>query len=399
MYNHTFRNWLLHEESDQWSISGYLTKMGHDPDRGQWAIDHLAKANILSVRDRTTGRRVGDVPLAGKSIEQIEKELSRFIPSSNTPAASAPTSAGAKAGGTLVTDPTGTKMGQLFADHINREIAGLAARGEPDPVSKFISKGGMAATIYDERIHKNDEAKAKVVFQKTTKALMARLKVTSVNDIDDALKEALRRETGRMGIVKWSQSMSQQQSNMMYWYRCTHTEDFKDVAGEQRVYIGMAAEYYPEGIKWLADQITDFMTKNPQIAPYVFVKFKVRTQYDNTDRGDTCIVYIKVAQEAASMSQQIIDLLMKKLGGGFPDQWLHGLQSPALTTIKGGVTTVIDNVQTEPKQSYTSQIGWSFSMALKPYWGKSIPQTDHKRILEEAIKAAVVDLKRRGYPI
>ena len=303
----------------------------------------------------------------------------------------------------VINDPTNTKFGKFFAAHAVKTIKELEGeKGQGVETYKmWFGKGGFATIMYED-IHTDDAKKANDIRNKIDSDLKRKYNVQNSGDIDAAVRNQL--TTNLKKVNEWfqySESMTKHQPGMM-WFRCTQTSPIedKDSVDKQRVYINLNPVYYEESVKWISDKVGEFYVKNPGFVPYVYVKFKIRIQSEHMDRADTCIVYINVRNGVKQdIAKGVINGMSSALST-IPQEYISGLASPLLMPLATGVTTVSDNVRTDPKESYTSQLGASWRTQVLSY-ANNFPKTQQEfvKVIGDIIQRTVVDLKSRGYPV
>lgn len=303
----------------------------------------------------------------------------------------------------VINDPTNTKFGKFFAAHAVKTIKELEGeKGQGVETYKmWFGKGGFATIMYED-IHTDDAKKANDIRNKIDSDLKRKYNVQNSGDIDAAVRNQL--TTNLKKVNEWfqySENMTKQQPGMM-WFRCTQTSPIedKDSVDKQRVYINLNPVYYEESVKWISDKVGEFYVKNPGFVPYVYVKFKIRIQSEHMDRADTCIVYINVRSGVKQdIAKGVINGMSSALST-IPQEYISGLASPLLVPLATGVTTVSDNVRTDPKESYTSQLGASWRTQVLSY-ANNFPKTQQEfvKVIGDIIQRTVVDLKSRGYPV
>lgn len=413
-----FKNWFYILESQAFSIGNFLQsngiKVGQEAD-----VSMSGKGDYIFARNRVTGQSIS-IPVrsndanAMQSVQQKLLDLFGKKPNQQTnqqqtnqqqvdPNQQMNQQQVDPNQQLVINDPTNTKFGKFFAAHAVKTIKELEGeRGQGVETYKtWFGKGGMAATMYDD-IHTDDAKKANDIRNKIEGDLKRKYNVQTSGDIDIALNNQL--TTNLKKVNEWfqySESMTKHQPGMM-WFRCTKTlpiED-KDSVDKQRVYINLNPVFYEEAIRWISDIIGNFYVKNPGFVQYVFVKFKVRVQSENVDRADTCIVYINVRSGVKpEIAKGVINSISSSLSK-IPQKYISGLSSPLLMPLATGVTTVSDNVRTDPKESYTSQLGASWRTQVFSYATNS-PKTQQEfvKVIGDIIQKTVIDLKSRGYPV
>jgi hypothetical protein len=424
MYNYDadkilrFKNWFYILESQAFSIGDFLQsngiKVGQEAD-----VSMSSKGDYIFARNRATGQSIS-IPVrsndanAMQSVQQKLLDLFGKQPNPNQQTNQQQVDANQSNQQTnqqqvdanqqlVISDPTNTKFGKFFAAHAVKTIKELEGeRGQGVEAYRiWFGKGGYAATMYDD-IHTDDAKKANDIRNKIEGDLKRKYNVQNSGDIDIALNNQL--TTNLKKVNEWfqySDSMTKHQPGMM-WFRCTKTMpiDDKDSADKQRVYINLNPVFYEESIRWISDIVGDFYVKNPGFVPYVYVKFKIRVQSENVDRADTCIVYINVRSGVKpEIAKGVINSISSSLSK-IPQKYISGLSSPLLVPLATGVTTVSDNVRTDPKESYTSQLGASWRTQVLSY-ANNFPKTQQEfvKVIQDIIQKTVIDLKSRGYPV
>ena len=409
-----FKNWLNLWEAQQFSVSNFLTQNGIQvgPD-AQAALTMSQDGKHIFVRNRQTGKSLS-VPIASgdnSAFEAAKKNMLNLFgrqpnqqqPNNNQQQSNQQQQPNQQSNNVQIPDPTNTEYGKFFARYMSEKFKMAQQENSQDPFGTFFAKNGFPAEMYED-IHVDDPQKAQAAYNSIMSGLLKKYNTNDIDDLDKLLFQHISSLDGKINPkFKFSKSMSASQGDAMIWFRAGDQVPIigdADSEAKQRVYINLNPIYYEEGIKWITDVMGDFYTKNPQLEPYVYIKFKVRGQTVETNRADTCIVYINVRKGVdPAMAQKIIQGLTTKLSQ-IPQQYITGLSAPLLSKKANGVTTVDDNVKTDPGESYTTQLKSSYRNAVMSM--KANPPKDMNNFIKAAqniITQTVNDLKNRKYPV
>jgi hypothetical protein len=301
-----------------------------------------------------------------------------------------------------IKDHTNTPIGRFIARHLLRamEMASKeAVKQGKSPFEYVIIKGGYCGTMYDS-LHQPDKV---VEFSRLYADAKKILPGVPDNQIENKFKEYLFYHVPsflKNSLFRYSQTMSQKQNMEFLWMHITHINEFEDqfILKEQRVYININVEKVCEAVGYVAETVSEFINKNPQVAPYIFFKFKIRTNISEFDRADTCVCYIKLRKGLESLADKVLGSILKRLAS-IPQEYTNKMSSPVLKEIEKGVTTVDDNVLTDKGESYTSQITKTLFGMLNKHNGKSIKTAKAvQAVADEIISDTVKELRRRKYP-
>jgi hypothetical protein len=315
-----------------------------------------------------------------------------------------------------VQDPTNTKYGKLFADHMNAKLLDIL-QGDvkyggretlPEAILKLLDGNGGAGSLYESiHVSEGEDVMNKIRQQNSSDVakLFPSLDSTDANAMEEAFKKYLFDNIGNTlsgTNMKFSATMSKSQENNMLWIRESQKDEEKDPY-KHRIYINAKPIAALSVLKHVADVYAQFQQENPKIAPYVYLKAKIRANLSETDRADTCIVYPRVSKILSEAQiQQVIKRLEQHIST-IPEQNLNGLVAGILPLVKNGITSVSDEVDAGEGESYTSQVRKSFSDAMgqiKPQAIAACQKSDFnnaKALVESAISQAVSDLQSKGY--
>lgn len=306
-----------------------------------------------------------------------------------------------------ITDPTNTKMGKFIAAHFTRIIE-LAEQEKPANKTVFeqvLSRGGYGSTMYEGLHQPLDRVFAKQIYSLETAEIKKILPNVPDNELETRYKDYLFATVPSVlarTLFRYSKSMSEQQSMNMLWMHATHTRDPEDASllKEHRLYVAIKLSRAQEAVKFIAQTVSEFLSKNPKLAPYVYFKFKIRVNLGESDRADTCVCYLKLFKGIEPYANQIVTGIFNRIAQ-IPGEFINKLSSPVLNEIAQGVTTVDDTgIITDKGQSYTSQIGMTFFKSLMKQAGKN-PQTpaEFQAIASQIIMDTIDELRKRHYKV
>jgi hypothetical protein len=176
-----------------------------------------------------------------------------------------------------VQDPTNTKYGKAFANHTNSMIVEILQEGQrdtlPDAILRFIETQGATGSLYESIHQAEDKNESQKILQQNYLDVANMIPSSSgqngqngqmdYEQIDEAFKKHVFDNVANAlsgTDMKFSQSMSEQQSNNMLWIRA-NKRDLNGEVYKHRIYINAKPVSALNVLKHVAETYTQLCKK------------------------------------------------------------------------------------------------------------------------------------------
>ena len=390
---------IPYEKQNNGNVYTYITGPT-STDANGWTF--ILNGTILSIRSNTSNQGADIDATQISDITAVEEWIKNVVGTSSVQKDNENSQI-------LISDPTGTEIGKFYADFYNNIVIPklLKETNNIAEVGRLISerKGYGGQFMYN---HMHSDFSGNEEKQKLDK-YYSRLNQSGSQEgfqfTDEKFNNLIifNQDISSIlqgSIFKYSPSSTKQQNGNFAWFRLQgHDFNFVDKGNPQkyRIYANADPSSYDVFLKYLSNEISSFLERNPSLKNYINIKFKIRLEIPDFERADMCVIYLEIHENAADYADQIYNRILQIVQSS-PKGTIHERMSVGIPSNSPGVGGVKNNVSTNEGESYTSQI--SKTIELENEKLKANPPKDAQSLklyLENLIQISINNLNQRGY--